>query len=178
MVSNKAMAAGAGLVLATFVYGSFAQAADAVQGRKPAVSEINGKVEFEGGPYTIDTFGGGTEWSGGASLSVPLGDFLGLQADVAASNTVNGNTLEGGMLHLFTRNPESYLLGVTGGAFWTNNASSQMIGPEVELYSGPISFQGYAGFMNSNIAGVNSGKLFGIADVSFTPTLNMKSSVA
>ena len=170
MVSNRALAAGAGLVLAIYVYGGFALAADVVQGRKPAVSEINGKIEFEGGPYTIDTFGGGTEWSGGASLSVPLGDLLGLQADVALSNTVNGNTLEGGMLHFFTRNPDSYLLGVTGGAFWTNNASSQLIGPEVELYSGPISFQGYAGFMNSNVTGVNTGKLFGMADVSFYAT--------
>ena len=130
-----------GVLLSTVASAGLAMAADVAPGRKPAVSEVNGKVEFEGGPYAIDPFGSGTEWSGGASLSVPLGDIFGLQGDVAASNTANGNTLYGGMLHFFTRDPDSYLFGATGGAFWTDQANAQLIGPELELYSGPISFQ-------------------------------------
>ena len=169
MVSIRALAAASSVLALGLSVGSV-QAADVAAGRKPAVSEVNGKIEFQGGPYTIDDFGGGGEWQGGASLSVPLGDVLGVQADVAVSNTVNGNTLEGGMLHFFTRDPDAYLFGVTGGSFWTNNANAQLIGPEVELYAGQFSFQAYAGFMNANIAGANSGKLFGIGDISYYAT--------
>jgi hypothetical protein len=162
-----------GILLSSVAYSGLALAADADMGRKPAVSGVNGKIEFEGGPYSLDTFGGGMEWNGGASLSVPLSDFLGMQADIAASNTVNGNTLAGGVLHLFTRDPDSYLFGAAGGAFWTNNANAQLIGPEIELYSGPISFQAYGGLMNASVAGVGSTKFFGIADVDFYATENL-----
>ena len=169
MVSIRALAAVSSVLAMGFSIGA-AQAADVAAGPRPAVAEVNGKIEFQGGPYAIDDFGGGGEWQGGASLSVPLGDVFGLQADVAVSNTVNGNTLEGGMLHFFTRDPDAYLFGVTGGSFWTSDANAQLIGPEVELYAGQFSFQGYAGFMNANIAGVNSGKFFGIGDVSYYAT--------
>jgi len=176
MVDYRALAAGAGIFVFGLSLSCVAVAAD-VYSQLPAVSGINGKLQFEGGPYSIDPFGGGTEWNGGATLSIPLEDRFGLQADIAASNSVGAGTLKGGALHLFTRDPSSYLLGVTGGAFWADNANAQFIGPEVELYSGPISFQAYGGFMNMNVAGINSGKFFGMADVSLYATENLALTV-
>lgn len=169
MVSGRVLAAASSVVAVGLSVG-VVQAADTAAGRKPTVAEVNGKIEFQGGPYAIDNFGGGAEWQGGASLSVPLIDVLGIQADVAISNTVDGNTLEGGMLHFFTRDPDAYLLGVTGGSFWANNANAQLIGPEVELYAEQFSLQAYAGLMHANIAGVGSDKLFAVGDVSYYAT--------
>jgi hypothetical protein len=172
MISNRALAAAAGMLVLGFGYaGAFAADMDA--GHKPAVSGLNGKLQFEGGPYAIDGFPGGMEWQGGASLSAPLGDFMGLQADIAASNTVNGDNLYGGVVHLFARNPDTYLFGAAGGSFWTTNANAQLIGPEFELYSGAFTLQGYGGLMHSTVAGVTSDKFFGIADVNYYATENL-----
>jgi hypothetical protein len=157
---------------------SAAHAADVTSySQLPAVSGVNGKVEFEGGPYGIDGYDDTWEWKGGASLSVPLGDRFGLQGDIAASNTVSGSSIEGGMLHLFTRDPSAYLIGVTGGAFWTDNANAQLIGPELELYSGPFTLQAFGGYMNTNIAGVNAGKAFGFVDATVYATENLALTV-
>lgn len=172
-MSYKALAAGAGFFAVSAFNVVSIEAADLTSGPLPAVSGVNGKIEFQGGPYAIDGFNNGFEWNGGASLSLPLGDRFGLQADIAASNNITGGTLKGGALHLFTRDPSTYLLGVTGGAFWTDAANAQMIGPEVELYSGPFMLQAYGGYMNANIAGVNSGKFFGILDGTFYATENL-----
>ena len=159
--------------MSTVAYSGLAMAADPVGGQKPAVSAVNGKIEFQGGWAGMSGVSNSADFLGGATLSAPIGDRFGFQADIAASNTFN-QTMAGGALHLFTRDPDLYLLGVTGGAFWTNNASAQIIGPEVELYSGPLMLQAYGGFMNMNVAGVNSGKLFAIGDISFYPTDNFR----
>jgi len=157
----------------SFAWIAVAMAADVGPSRLPAVSAINGKIEFQGGWDGMTGLANSADFLGGATLSMPVGDRFGIQADVAASN-VFGNTMGGGSLHFFTRDPDAYLLGVTGGAFWANNANAQLIGPEFELYSGPMMFQGYGGFMNMNVAGVNSGKLFAIADVSLYATDNFR----
>ncbi len=176
-MSYRALAAGAGFIIGGVLGTAFAVAADVGEYQLPAVSTVNGKVQFEGGPYGIDGFDNTFEWKGGASLSVPLSDRFGMQADIAASNSLNGGSLEGGALHLFTRDPSSYLLGVTGGAFWTDDANVQIIGPEVEFYSGPFMLQAYGGYMNANIAGVNESKFFGIGDISLYATENLALTV-
>jgi hypothetical protein len=119
---------------------------------------------------------------GGASLSVPVGDMFGIQADVAAANVFN-DTLYGGTLHAFTRDPHSYLFGVAGGAGWSSASNFQYIGPEAELYLDNVTFQAYGGYLNLNNTGVNTSNFFGFGDVSFyaTPDLALKvgaSSVA
>jgi len=107
---------------------------------------------------------------------------FGIQADVAAANVFN-DTLYGGTLHAFTRDPHSYLFGVAGGAGWSSVANFQYVGPEAELYLDNVTFQAYGGYINVNNAGVNRSDLFAFGDVSFyaTPDLAFKvgaSSVA
>jgi len=175
-MKNLRAAAIAGAAIAGLFLSSSAFSAD-VSSYLPAVSGINGKIEFQGGPYTSDTFGGGMEWRGGATLSIPLEDRFGIQADIAAANTLNAGTAEGGALHLFTRDPNSYLLGLTGAAYWTGIGNGQLIGPEVELYSGPVTFHAFAGYMNSSIAGVNTGTFFGIGNISYYANPNLALTV-
>ena len=171
MMHSKTFAVG--LLLSTVAYSGLAMAADVETGKKPAVSAVNGKIEFQGGWAGMSGLSNSADFLGGATLSAPIGDSFGIQADIAASNSFN-QTMMGGALHFFTRDPDAYLLGVTGGAFWTNNANAQIIGPEFELYSGPLMFQAYGGFMNMNVAGVNSGKMFAIGDISLYATDNFR----
>ena len=151
-------------------------AADAIKGDLPAVSAINGKIELSAGWADIDPIDPTAVFHGGASLSVPLGDRFGLQADIAALSEF-GDTYRGAALHAFTRNPESYLLGVTGGFGSANAATFSFIGPEAEFYADRVSIEAYAGYMNLDVAGVQSSQFFGFGDVAYYADDNLRLSV-
>ena len=156
------------LVLASLFSLTAARASDG-SGALPAISGWNGKLQFEGGPDTIMGFSNpeSFEWRAGGSLSIPLDTRFGLQADIAASNSITGSEYGGGIVHFFTRDPNSYLFGVTGGAFFTDHGSGEVIGPEIEYYNGPIYVSAYGGYMNLNVTAIPSSQLFGIADVTY-----------
>ena len=141
--------------ISAYAFAATAQAADLIldptpivdQGGAmlPAVSGVNGKWEIT--PGLAD---GGAEIRGAGSLSVPLGDRFGVQADIMGSwNSATGYAY-GGALHAFTRNPSSYLLGVTAGVVVVPGASIGALGVEGELYFDRLSLEGWAG-----IAGLN-----------------------
>jgi hypothetical protein len=155
-----------------FAFFATAMAADVDYTTTRAVSAPNGKIEIYGGDAGVDGFDSSMLIRGGASFSIPVGDMFGIQADVAAANVFN-DTVYGGTLHAFTRNPNSYLFGVAGGVGASSAANFQYIGPEVELYLDNVSFQAYGGYLNLDNTGVN---LFGFADLSFyaTPDLMFK----
>ena len=79
----------------------------------------------------------------------------------------------GGALHAFSRDPSSYLLGVTAGVVVVPGASIGAVGAEGELYLDRISLEGWAG-----VAGLNyvdpamTDKLggFAIGDLAYYPT--------
>ena len=154
-----------------------ALAADVLPSQLPAVSDINGKIEFSGGVQDmsgVDSYGA---FRGGASLSIPVGDLFGIQADLAVAD-VNNTAMYGGTLHAFTRDPENYLFGVAGGAAFSDNASIGYVGPEVELYLGQVSLEAFAGYMNVNLDGVGAqDKFFAIGDLAFYATDNLRLSI-
>lgn len=108
----------------------------------PAVSGVNGKFEIDVGAITDPN---NSTFRLGGSLSVPVGDAFGLQGDVALSS-LDGDITWGGALHAFTRDPKSYLVGLTAGYVTNDNASLAAIGPEAELYLGNISLEAWAGW--------------------------------
>ncbi len=67
----------------------------------PAVSAINGKIEALGG--AVDGEGAGAALG---SVTLPLGERFGLQAD-AAYGEIDGEELYGGGAHLFARDPRA-----------------------------------------------------------------------
>lgn len=111
----------------------------------PAVSGVNGKLELDFGALTNPQVG--TARLGG-SLTVPVGNAFGLQGDVALTST-DGDLTWGGALHAFTRDPNSYLLGVTAGYVANDGASLAAFGPEAELYLGNISLEGWVGWASA-----------------------------
>ena len=164
------------VTFAATLLASTAWSADIGKGDLPAVSAINGKIEFSAGWADIDPIDPTAVFQGGASLSIPVGDRFGLQADIAALSEF-GDTYRGAALHAFTRNPDSYLLGLAGGFGAANAATFQFIGPEAEFYADRVSIEAWAGFMNLDLAGVQSSQFFGFGDVAYYPDDNLRLSV-
>ena len=138
----------------------------------PAVSAVNGKIEFDAGaldvPQSFVSRAAGT-------LTLPLGDQFGLQLDgsIAQMNGLTGATA----LHLFTRDPQSYLIGGTLGLITTPGASIVAAGPEAELYLGRWTLEAWAGAGYAHPAsGPNRLSPFLMSDLAYYPTDNTRLS--
>ena len=142
-----------------------------------AVAEANGKFELGGGFGGMTGFNNNNPLYGAGSFTVPLGDRFGLQGDIAVSNSF-GQTNIGGAGHFFTRDPNSYLLGVMGGYGSFGQVTGAWIGPEVELYSNQFSFEGVGGYLRvspNGFAGYD--KLYAIGNVGLYATNNLRFTV-
>lgn len=96
----------------------------------PAVSAPNGKFEFDAGALNLPSPTFMARAAG--TVTVPVGERFGLQADLSAS-TAPGFIITGA-LHLFTRDPAAYLIGGTLGFVRSPGATVLAAGPEAELY--------------------------------------------
>jgi hypothetical protein len=162
--------------IAAGMYGSavFAADFDPVTGL-PAVSGPNGKVEFSAGYIDLDDISSDEVFRGGASLSFPVGDMFGIQADVAVVDAFS-ETGVGGTLHFFTRDPETYLLGGIVGYADFGPVNAFYGGPEVEFYLDNISIEAVAGVMD--LGGAASGtEFFAMGDVALYATENLRLSL-
>ena len=142
----------------------------------PAVSGLNGKLQGSVGWIDFNNISSDTVFRGGASLSVPVGDMFGLQADLAVVDAYS-DTAVSGTLHAFTRDPNSYLLGVIGGFGNVGSTDVFYTGPEVELYLDSVSLEATAGYMNVDFGSTSKDKVFAIADVALYATDNLRLSV-
>lgn len=106
----------------------------------PAVSAPNGKIELYGGLLNP----GGPGFRAAGSFSVPVTDRFGLQFDVGVVGSAAG-PIAGGAIHAFTRDPTSYLLGITGAVARGPTGSIGVIGVEGELYLDRVSIEAWAG---------------------------------
>ena len=164
--------------IAAGMYGSVSMAADVETVTSlPAVSGINGKVEIGTGWADIDDLGDDEGFRGAAAISFPVGDMFGIQADVYALD-VFSETVVGGAAHAFTRDPNSYLLGVYGGFADAGPVDIFYVGPEAELYLGNISIEAIGGFVDVSGGGSSSGgEFYALSDIAFYATDNLRLSV-
>ncbi|MFZ5672297.1 MAG: hypothetical protein ACOZAM_04960 [Pseudomonadota bacterium] len=164
--------------MVTSVFDGAAYGADLVEsGCLPAVSSVNGKIEGAGGYADTGDDKGDFAWEAGGSLSLPLGCLLGFQADIGASDRL-GDTQYGAIGHLFIRDPQTYLFGVTGGAVDGDDTKLYAVGPEAEIYLGNLSLEAWGGYLNidpDDGGGKDSG--FIIGDVAYYPTDDLRLSV-
>ncbi len=161
--------------IAAGMYGTAVLAADfETSTALPAVSGPNGKVEIGGGWADIDDLGDDEVFRGGAAFSFPVGDMFGIQADLTALDAY-GETAIGGAAHFFTRDPNSYLLGVYGGYTDAGPANVWYVGPEAELYLDNISIEAVGGFMD--ISGVSGTDFYAMGKVALYATDNLRLSV-
>lgn len=141
-------------------------------GQGPAVSAANGKIEFDAGaldvPQSFVSRAAGT-------ITLPIGSEFGIQADasIAEMNGLTGSAA----LHLFTRDPQSYLIGGTLGLVTTPGASIVAAGPEAELYLNRWTLEAWAGAGWAHPAsGADRLAPFVMTDVAYYPTDNLRLS--
>ncbi|RYE08370.1 MAG: hypothetical protein EOP22_13860 [Hyphomicrobiales bacterium] len=140
----------------------------------PAVSGLNGKIEFNAGLLNVPapTFVG----RAAGAVTVPVGDSFGLQADFTAASAP-GLTL-GGALHIFTRDPSSHLIGGTFGVMRTPGAIIFAAGPEAEFYFDNVSIEAWGGLSYAKpTVGADRLLPFVMADVAYYPEPNWRLSL-
>jgi hypothetical protein len=123
------------LLTGTLVSGIGTQAVEL----RPAVSEINGKVDYAGGVMESDA---GHNFSG--SITVPAGTHFGFQADALYSN-ISDRDFYGGAGHFFWRDPSVGLVGVAGGGVTQDAVSSFQGLIEGQYYVGKFTVGGHVG---------------------------------
>lgn len=110
-----------------------------------AVSKINAKVEAIGG----NTDGDGAQALQG-SLTVPLGTHFGGQVDVLGGK-ISSDTLTGAGGHLFWRNPEIGLVGITASQSRLDKIDFSRYGAEAEYYLNNFTFSLYGGRQEGDV---------------------------
>lgn len=176
-LKTSLMSASSGLAIALMSQIPGAQAADVVNEPLCAVSGINGKVEAIGGYSENNDSKGDALVSGLGSLSIPLGCDFGFQADIGIIDELD-HTTYGGAGHLFARDPDSYLIGLTGGYFDAGDMNLWAIGPEAELYLGQVTLKGWGGYLDVDADGDSGGgDGFAIVDAAFYPTDDLELSI-
>ena len=134
-------------VAAFFGFGMTATAAaDGSNGtREPAVSETNLKLSGSGGQIDDET-----AWSATTSLTVPVGQFTGVQLEGGALG-VEDDTIFAAGAHFFTRDPDKYLFGVFGAYAKEDRFSLEawQTGAEAEIYMEQVSLLARAGYQFS-----------------------------
>lgn len=146
-----------------------------IEGLKPAVDGVNGKISA-----AWQYFGGA---GGGsinlayldASLSVPVGQRFGVQLDAAA--LVRSGLWFGGVgAHAFWRDPDKGLAGIYGDVLGVSFSPTKVwrVGLEGEAYMGKVSVEAFAG-----IQGATNGAptiFTGDLTAAFYPTENIRLS--
>lgn len=165
------------LLTGTILASGYALAADPTAETLPAVSGINGKIEASGGWIDLDDLNQDGMFRGGASLTIPVGDMFGIQADISAVDAF-GSTMYGGAAHFFARDPNSYLFGIVGGVGDNSDATVYFVGPEAEFYLDNFSIEMWGGYMNTDFdGGPSNDDAFGQIDLGFYASDNLRFTV-
>ena len=136
---------------------------------RPAVSSPNGKIAVLGGGLEDEGLGLLT-----GAYSMPLSHSIGLQID-GMIGTLGGDALFGAGAHLFTRDPDRYLLGLYGDIVHNDFSDYTIghIGVEGELYHGNWTFSANAGFQIDDDPVIDDGG-YVIADAAYYVTPDFK----
>ncbi len=129
----------------------------------PAVAGINGKVQGLYGHAEGDELE-----AVGASLTLPLCSHSGLQLD-GAYGELGSDQIKGVGLHLFTRDPEKYLLGILATHAELQDVDLNRTGVEGELYNGPVTIASFLGYQQGDV----DHALFGTVDLRWYPRENL-----
>jgi len=160
------------LVIGGLVLAAIAASATCAQAQQAAVSAPNGKLEFDAGVLNVPS---GFVGRIAGTLTLPIGDRFGIQTDFSAASITGftGSTA----IHVFTRDPQSYLVGGTIGAVWTPGSAIVAAGPEAELYMDMWTLEAWGGLamVQPNSGGNHTG-VFGMADIAYYPTQNFRVS--
>lgn len=144
--------------------------AAAAKAEDAAVSEANLKVSGNFG-NVIDDYA----WQVQGQFTAPIGNDFGMQLE-AGMGAVNGHDVYGVGGHLFTRDPEQYLLGLFGGYAQSTDVGLELelarAGAEAEFYLSDFSIMATAGYQFSDTATLDGA--FGSIDLRWYVTNNFQ----
>lgn len=140
--------------------------AEPAQAGGPAVSGPNGKIEFDAGALALPSSGVFFGRFAG-TITLPLGAAWGLQVDGSVASAPG--LTSSAALHVFTRDPASYLIGGTLGMVQTPGATVFAAGPEAELYFGNWTLEAWGGLgvARPNVPGPARVRPFVMADLAY-----------
>ena len=151
---------------------------------EPAVSGLNGKISAEGGSFDTDgdLLPSDEEYLVKGSITAPISHSFGFQLDGALGER-SQETLFGGGLHLFHRDPSRYLIGFYGSAHDLEDISIWRASIEVEYYWQQFSMEGIMGYQHldlpSRVNGIpllptDEGNFFTNIDFGYYATDNLR----
>jgi hypothetical protein len=124
----------------------FGLGAGTAAAKDPAVSQTNLKVTGTGGQTESES-----TWFVNGMLTAPLGHSWGIQVEGGAGG-IDDDTIYGIGGHIFTRDPDSYLLGIFAAYSaedkWDLDATR--LGAEAEIYLNQVSILAQAGYQFSD----------------------------
>jgi hypothetical protein len=140
-------------------------ASGAARADDPAVASPNFKLNGNFGEV-IDDY----TWNVQGQFTAPLAERFGIAVEGGAG-AVNGSEYYGVGGHLFTRNPDSYLLGVFGGYAESGEFDIDIarVGAEAEFYLNALTLSATAGYQFSSALGDGA---FGSLDLRWYVTNN------
>ncbi|HKI50460.1 MAG TPA: hypothetical protein VJ995_00150 [Geothermobacteraceae bacterium] len=124
-----------------------------------AVSQVNGKAEG-----VVASLDGDSAFVALGSASVPIHPQLGAQVDTAFGK-LDSENLFGFGLHLFTRDPQFYLLGAIVSYTENDDFDMYRYGVEGEYYYGPYTVSAILGLQNGDV----DSNGFGAVDFNWYP---------
>jgi hypothetical protein len=140
--------------------------AAAAKADEPAVSEPNLKVNSQFGTV-IDDY----SWQVQGQFTAPIGNDFGLQLE-GGGGAVNGHDVYGVGGHVFTRDPDLYLLGLFGGYAQSVDygLEAARAGAEAEFYLSDLTIMATAGYQFSDSTSLDGA--FGSIDLRWYVTNN------
>lgn len=105
--------------------------------------------------FNLEIFGGGDEnggtFGGAPSLTIPLGDKLGLQVDGVAGFTADEAGFAGGAAQLFYRDPQQGLIGIAAGGYYVESVKQYAVAAIAEYYLDNITLEGLLGYQTGDV---------------------------
>jgi hypothetical protein len=131
-----------------------------------AVAETNGQLSIFGGQ---DENGG--LYGGAPSLTIPLGDSLGLQIDGIAGFVADEVGFAGGAAQLFYRDPQKGLIGVAGGGYYLEGDSQYAVSAIGEYYLETVTLEATVGYLTGDVI---DGEVYGRVGLSIYTNPNLR----
>ncbi|PWR25972.1 hypothetical protein DKG74_03220 [Zavarzinia aquatilis] len=125
--------------------------------------------------FQLGIFGGGDEngglYGGAPSLTLPLGDNVGLQIDGIAGFVADEVGFAGGAAQLFYREPETFMVGIVGAGYFVDDYEQYAVAGIAEYYIDNITLEGTAGY---TLGEVVPDQFYGRAGISIYPNPNLR----
>lgn len=133
-------------------------AASTAQAEGPAVSQVNGKLSIEGGGTGSNSSGGSGLGIAEGSVTAPLGQSFGFQADGAMA-TAHDDLFGAGAAQLFTRDPQLGQLGTFAAVGGKGGDTVAWYGGQGEYFLGPVTLGAHGGYQSSSSDTASDGGL-------------------